>query len=83
MKIGNNERCYCGSGKKYKKCCMVKDSEVEKEARTQEEKELDDWLREDWAEGLKNLAEVENNKNMSMNLVTGEISTFHKSIPVI
>ncbi|WP_227839368.1 SEC-C metal-binding domain-containing protein [Clostridioides sp. ZZV15-6597] len=20
-KIGRNERCYCGSGKKYKKCC--------------------------------------------------------------
>lgn len=25
MKIGRNETCPCGSGKKYKKCCMEKD----------------------------------------------------------
>lgn len=25
-KIGRNEPCHCGSGKKYKKCCMVKQS---------------------------------------------------------
>lgn len=24
-KIGRNEQCPCGSGKKYKKCCMAKD----------------------------------------------------------
>jgi hypothetical protein len=24
LKIGRNEDCVCGSGKKYKKCCMVK-----------------------------------------------------------
>jgi len=23
-KIGRNEMCPCGSGKKYKKCCMLK-----------------------------------------------------------
>lgn len=23
LKIGRNEKCVCGSGKKYKKCCMV------------------------------------------------------------
>ena len=22
-KIGRNDKCSCGSGKKYKKCCMV------------------------------------------------------------
>ncbi len=27
-KIGRNEPCYCGSGKKYKKCCMAKDDAV-------------------------------------------------------
>lgn len=26
MKIGRNSRCPCGSGKKYKKCCMRKDN---------------------------------------------------------
>lgn len=28
MKIGRNEPCYCGSGKKYKKCCLMKDMEI-------------------------------------------------------
>lgn len=26
MKIGRNDPCHCGSGKKYKKCCLSKDS---------------------------------------------------------
>ena len=26
-KLGRNEPCYCGSGKKYKKCCLMKDLE--------------------------------------------------------
>lgn len=26
MKIGRNERCFCGSGKKYKNCCLNKTS---------------------------------------------------------
>jgi hypothetical protein len=25
MKIGRNDPCHCGSGKKYKKCCSAKD----------------------------------------------------------
>lgn len=29
MLIGRNDLCPCGSGKKYKKCCMRKDSMVE------------------------------------------------------
>jgi hypothetical protein len=27
-KIGRNERCPCGSGKKYKRCCLGKDAPV-------------------------------------------------------
>jgi len=27
MKIGRNDKCPCGSGKKYKKCCLGKDSQ--------------------------------------------------------
>jgi hypothetical protein len=26
LKIGRNDPCHCGSGKKYKKCCMNKGS---------------------------------------------------------
>lgn len=29
MLIGRNDLCPCGSGKKYKKCCMRKDSVIE------------------------------------------------------
>ena len=25
MKVGRNDPCPCGSGKKYKKCCLAKD----------------------------------------------------------
>ena len=28
-KVGPNDPCPCGSGKKYKKCCMQKDKEAE------------------------------------------------------
>jgi hypothetical protein len=30
MKIGRNDPCRCGSGKKYKKCCLPKDQEAER-----------------------------------------------------
>lgn len=31
-KVGRNDPCPCGSGKKYKNCCMKKDMEAEKAA---------------------------------------------------
>jgi len=27
-KIGRNQKCICGSGKKYKKCCLKKEQQV-------------------------------------------------------
>lgn len=33
MKIGRNDPCHCGSGNKYKKCCVAKDEAAEREAR--------------------------------------------------
>jgi hypothetical protein len=32
-KPGRNEPCYCGSGKKYKHCCLAKDEAMAAEAR--------------------------------------------------
>ena len=29
MKTGRNEACPCGSGQKYKKCCLAKDAAAE------------------------------------------------------
>ena len=34
-KIGRNDRCPCGSGKKYKQCCLAKDEAAERPAREQ------------------------------------------------
>lgn len=31
--IGVNDKCYCQSGKKYKKCCLRKDEEKQQELR--------------------------------------------------
>lgn len=33
MTTGRNEKCPCGSGKKYKHCCLQKDIEAEREKR--------------------------------------------------
>lgn len=31
---GRNEPCHCGSGRKYKQCCLAKDEAAEREARS-------------------------------------------------
>jgi tetratricopeptide (TPR) repeat protein len=33
-KIGRNDPCHCGSGRKYKRCCLEEDQQNEREART-------------------------------------------------
>ena len=38
-KVGRNDPCHCGSGKKYKKCCMQADQESAAEAREAEKEE--------------------------------------------
>jgi hypothetical protein len=32
-RVGRNEPCPCGSGKKYKQCCLEKDEAADREAR--------------------------------------------------
>lgn len=31
-RLGRNERCHCGSGRKYKQCCLEKDEAVARAA---------------------------------------------------
>ncbi len=31
--LGRNDPCHCGSGRKYKQCCLAKDEAAEREAR--------------------------------------------------
>jgi hypothetical protein len=33
MKLGRNDPCHCGSGRKYKQCHLEKDEAAEREAR--------------------------------------------------
>lgn len=80
-KIGRNEPCYCGSGKKYKQCHMKEDKQKEKEARDVKEavkfmhRDLlkyarDDRFSEDFAKALSlywnDLYDVDNAEEMSM-----------------
>jgi tetratricopeptide (TPR) repeat protein len=45
LKVGRNDLCPCGSGKKYKKCCMLKEqpqepeNQIDNEVNPPEEKE--------------------------------------------
>ena len=48
MKVGRNDPCPCGSGKKYKHCCYAKDS-VKHEAPEPEEVAPEDTVSEDVA----------------------------------
>ncbi|MDD5627618.1 MAG: SEC-C metal-binding domain-containing protein [Elusimicrobia bacterium] len=41
-RIGRNDPCHCGSGKKYKKCCAAKDEAAEREA-----------MEKKWAEAVE------------------------------
>ena len=40
-KLGRNKPCYCGSGKKYKKCCLAKDEEERRLEQKEEQYEKD------------------------------------------
>jgi len=44
MNVGRNDPCPCGSGKKYKKCCLEKEQELE---RQQLLKNVDEWEQEE------------------------------------
>lgn len=37
MKTGRNDPCPCGSGRKYKACCLPKDEAAERAARSKQE----------------------------------------------
>ena len=50
MKVGRNEPCPCGSGKKYKKCCLEKDEKEQREILTAEniQKESSYIQKDEW-----------------------------------
>jgi hypothetical protein len=51
-KIGRNDPCHCGSGQKYKKCCLAKDGEADA-LRREEERAVQralSWLEENYSD---------------------------------
>ena len=55
-KTGRNDPCHCGSGQKYKRCCLLKDQAAEHvallaaaTAKAQGSKELDAFLEQEEA----------------------------------
>jgi len=40
LKVGRNDPCPCGSGKKYKKCCMLKDEMQKPEIQSDESESI-------------------------------------------
>ena len=51
MKLGRNDPCHCGSGKKYKKCCYAKDTAKTEAANGGVAAEVDAEKTEDAAAG--------------------------------
>lgn len=60
MKTGKNEFCFCGSGLKYKKCCMLKEQEVQVENNdTDDIDDIDD--TDDTLDALEMLTRIRTN----------------------
>ena len=81
-----NSPCGCGSGKKYKLCCLPADEQRMIEFQAAEDAELDLWLQEDIRLGQQYLAEVEWNRQYPHGVVLGEIHELpdgSTQIPVI
>ena len=60
-KFGRNDPCFCGSGKKYKKCCLLVERELdqlekEKASKQEDQKEL---IHKVVDIGFENLTEAE------------------------
>jgi hypothetical protein len=62
MNIGRNDPCNCGSGKKYKKCCLLK----EYEQQLKEEKEFQEWFEKDCELGQKLLKEYQDELKITL-----------------
>jgi hypothetical protein len=63
--IGRNDPCPCGSLKKFKKCCLLKEEQMQadslalrKEFQATMDAEWDTWFAKDQAVGQKNMSEA-------------------------
>ena len=56
--IGRNDPCPCNSGKKYKKCCLIKQQQTDVWANKLANDDFEKWFAEDEKAGVKNMAEA-------------------------
>lgn len=67
--IGRNDPCPCGSGKKYKKCCLIKQEQQDAWANKLANDDFEKWFTEDEALGKQRMAEAIHNLGVSPVLV--------------
>ena len=73
MNPGRNQLCPCGSGKKFKLCCLPHLEATERLQSLSEEALLDQWLQEDFKLGQRMLEEYEFSRRFPNGATTGEI----------
>ncbi|MGM0579063.1 MAG: YecA family protein [Bacteroidota bacterium] len=65
MDIGRNDPCHCGSGKKYKKCCLANDEATAVAKSVKEDySSMMDYSEEDEAEFDSTFTEIANERNL-------------------
>jgi len=77
MKTGRNDICPCGSGKKYKKCCLIKDEKAVVEQQVKAHAEFEEWFKADIVAGQKALQDTSDYLNPD------EFPNIDVSIPVV
>lgn len=73
MNIGRNDRCFCGSGKKYKYCCMVK-HQLDKQLKNSRIRQCVHPNKNECAKKIKKAHSIQNNKILTQIARDGEIT---------
>lgn len=86
-KIGRNEPCPCGSGKKYKKCCLARQQESASRRRveTNVAGSVLDWLAARYPEGVREAVQngfYQGLKTSEREALSGEANRFHELLNV-
>jgi len=68
-----NAPCPCGSGRKYKLCCLPRIEQEDRDNAASEEAELERWLEEDFRLGERMLQDAEWNRRFPNGATLGEI----------
>lgn len=79
-KIGRNDRCHCGSGIKYKKCCLAQDR-IAKNASHMSPAELDRFAAGQAALQVKTEREIEQSQRDEVNAFNRYLATHPDAEP--